>query len=104
MPKQIPRSWVLPVPSKDGYALVGNRDGLHYLKEQIEVALQGEEARIASGKFEWSVIRCEETYPWAMDRPKRRIRELFALLVVGTVVATIMFIFAAGIYQINQWW
>lgn len=104
MPKPIPTLWAFLMPTKEGGALVGNRAGLCHLKEKIEAALENGSAPCEGMTPEWSEIRCEEKYPYPLERPKRSMRDVLALIVVATVVATLMLIFGLGIDAIIKWW
>lgn len=104
MPNPIPALWTHVVPTKEGGALVGNRAGLRQLKEKIDAALENGSARCEGMASEWTEIRCEEEYPWGKEKPKKPIRDLVALVVVATVVATLMLIFGLGIHEIVKLW
>jgi hypothetical protein len=104
MPKPIPALWAYLKPTKEGGALVGNRAGLRHLKEKIEAALENGSARCEGMGPDWAEIRCEERYPYPVDRPKQSLRHVVALIVVATVVGTLMLIFGLGIHEIIKWW
>jgi hypothetical protein len=83
--------------------MIGNPEGFIALKKAIDTVIETGSAPLHEGHVQWIGLKLVADDPRKLPAKKRGLREVVMLIVVSLVVAAIMFIFIAGIFQIKSW-